>query len=383
MKRLNSSPLTVIILYILVLTSALVTHNWSLNPQALPIEDRLSLQGASILTQSPLTFSDDLEASEPQALRIEEDAEPVAEEETQPETAKKQAAPETGDKVNSLAPPAGAAALSRDGQDRNKPLQEQPIDIPASEGSINPPVQEPATPEEPEAEPENEKIQAAPAIPKENSTSVAYDTDLNPYVLDVIKTYTSGPYPYLLNTDYANYNGVTENIFYQGTILAKAHPSGNKASHCSGITFEVFHKAMQARNRKLSLSPDDFNGMTFNDLHDFLLVWYVANGPKSTNNIAVAMEKYGVGRRITNFEDARPGDFLDYSRTNGTGHTVVFLNWVRNGNTIVGLRYWSSQGSTNGIAEKTEYFTTGGGNLRTDNVYIGRVLPVRQYRSFR
>ena len=81
MKRLNSSPLTVIILYILVLTSALVTHNWSLNPQALPIEDRLSLQGASILTQSPLTFSDDLEASEPQALRIEEDAEPVAEEE--------------------------------------------------------------------------------------------------------------------------------------------------------------------------------------------------------------------------------------------------------------------------------------------------------------
>jgi hypothetical protein len=362
----------------MVLSSALVFHNRSLTPQALPAEDRLSLQGANMLSQGALAFLDDVEMSEPEA-----DADTV-DGESNGEAVKDQIPLIKENEVDSPTPPSGETTLSRNEQDRDKLLQAQPIEPavpvapPVPKESINPPAQEPAEPMKPEAE-----LQPSPSVPEESTPPVAEDSDLNPYVLDVIKTYTNGPYPYLLNTDYANYNGVTENIFYQSRTLAKAHPSGSKASHCSGITFEVFHKAMQARNRKLGLSPDDFNGMTFNDLHDFLLIWYVANGPKSTNNIAVAMEKYGVGRRITNFEDARPGDFLDFSRTNDTGHTVVFLNWVSNGNSIVGLRYWSSQGSTNGIAEKTEYFTTGGGNLRTDNVYIGRVLPVRHYRSFR
>ena len=79
---------------------------------------------------------------------------------------------------------------------------------------------------------------------------------------------------------------MTEDLYYGGRIVAKAHPSGNRASHCSGITFEVFFKAMQARNRKLGLSPDDFNGMTFAQLKDSQMLWYVASGEKKYNNLA-------------------------------------------------------------------------------------------------
>lgn len=210
--------------------------------------------------------------------------------------------------------------------------------------------------------------------------------DLNSYVLEVIKTYPVGKLPYLLNNDYANYNGVTVNLNYQDRLLLKAHPSGNRASHCSGITFEVFFKAMQQRNREAGLSIDDFNGMSYEELFDFVLIWYVANSHKPTNNIAVAMEKYGIGTRVTNFENAKAGDFLDFSRENNTGHTVVFLNWIRDNGKIVGLRYWSSQSSTNGINYREEYFNvrrsdgTKYGNIIIDEVYIGRVGSINNYR---
>ena len=197
-------------------------------------------------------------------------------------------------------------------------------------------------------------------------------TDFNAYVLDIIKTYDikNISYPYLLNNDYANYNGVTTNLVFQGQTLAKAHPSGNRASHCVGITFEVFFKAMQARNKALGKSVEDFNGLNFNQLQDLMLTWYVTNGSKSISNVTVALERYGLGKRIYNWESVRAGDFIDFNRSNGTGHTAVFLEWIRdNNNSIIGIKYWSSQESTNGINYKDEYF----GSVLKDPFYIARV----------
>lgn len=202
----------------------------------------------------------------------------------------------------------------------------------------------------------------------------------NQLVLAQIKTYDKGRYPYLLNTDYANYNGVTSNIYYQGKLFLKAHPSGNQATHCVGITFEVFFHAMMDWNRQQGFTGDTIKGLNYEQLYDFMLKWYVA-GPKTENNLVVALEKYKLGKRITNFEEARPGDFIDFSRENQTGHTVVLIDWVRVNGKIVGLRYWSSQESTKGIGYKTEYFNilrsdgTKYGEIMKDKVYIGRVVP--------
>ena len=221
---------------------------------------------------------------------------------------------------------------------------------------------------------------------KEPVNSQLFKEDLNSYVLDMIKTYELGKYPYLLNTDYTNYNGVTTNITYQGSTIAKANPSGDRASHCVGITFEVFFKAMQERNKKLGISPDDFNGMSGDDLRNFMLNWFVSDGIKPQQNCSVAVAKYGIGKRISNFEDAKAGDFIDISRENNTGHTAVFLNWIKKDGKIVGLKYWGSQNSTKGIAYKEEYFNVADangtklGNVMFNQVYIARVGAVEDYK---
>jgi len=223
----------------------------------------------------------------------------------------------------------------------------------------------------PPAQPETEQHQ-------DTASAEARLQDLNIYVLNAISTYAGGRYPYLLDNNYATYNGVTSNIYYKGRLLLKAHPSGNRASHCVGITFEVFVKAMRARNKAAGLDQDDFNGMSFQAMTDFMLRWYVA-GPKDTHNLAVAIEKYGLGQRITNLSSAKAGDFIDFSRTNGTGHAAVLIAWIKRGGEIIGLRYWSSQESTGGISYAEEYFHPHG-KVRRDRVFIGRVGPIANYR---
>ena len=80
-----------------------------------------------------------------------------------------------------------------------------------------------------------------------------YDTDLNSYVLQVLVSYEGGRYPYLLNQDYAHYNGVTRDLFYRGKVLLRANPDGSRSSNCVGATFEAFFRAVEARNRRLGL----------------------------------------------------------------------------------------------------------------------------------
>jgi len=214
-----------------------------------------------------------------------------------------------------------------------------------------------------------------------------YDLDLNSYVLEVMAGYEGGRYPYLLNQDYEHYNGVTRDLYYRDRLLLKANPDRSRSSHCVGITFEAFFRAVQLRNRRLGLPADYFNGLNWNELYDCALTWFVAKGPKTVSNCAAAIERYGLGRRLHDPEEAKPGDFMDLTRTDGSGHTVIFFGWLRGaGNRIIGLRYWSSQRSTGGIGYKAEYFQDNPrferrGNLLRAPLYLGRVGPVRDYRS--
>ena len=71
---------------------------------------------------------------------------------------------------------------------------------------------------------------------------------------------------------------------------------------------------------------------------------------------AYALEKLGIGKPVA-IKDAKPGDFLQLWRTNKSGHSVVFLDWITDAGRPIGVKYRSTQTSTNGIGDRTEYFT--------------------------
>lgn len=227
----------------------------------------------------------------------------------------------------------------------------------------------------------------AAAYAREDMVTNDEEGSLNPFVLKVISAYpTDGTYQYHCSwtpREYDIYNGVTEDLWYHGLVVAKSYPDGSRVSYCCGYTFEVFVRAMKLRNIQNGLDPDDFNGMTFNDLFNALQLWYI-EGPGDSEQRAIV--SYGLGNAVTNFEDARPGDFLSYSTTPAGGHSVIFMGWLRDDqNRIIGLRYFSSNLSSNSIGYGQAHFSdwnkNGHGVVR-NSVKIGHVGAIKNYRAF-
>lgn len=205
---------------------------------------------------------------------------------------------------------------------------------------------------------------------------------LNPYVLHVIKAYpTDGSYRYhcdFRKKEYDIYNGVTQDMWYQGRVVAKAYPDGSRCSYCCGFTFEVFIRAMKLRNEQAGLPIDDFNGMDFYDLFNLLQLWYIEGQGDSPQRGIVA---YGLGEAITDLEQAQPGDFCDFSRNNRTGHSVIFLGWERDDtDKIIGMRYFSS--NSGGVGALTEYFADCGGKVLPNTMRLARVGRIGGYKPF-
>lgn len=230
----------------------------------------------------------------------------------------------------------------------------------------------------------------AAAFAREDIVTNDAEGSLNPFVLKVISAYpVDGSYRYHCSwkpREYDIYNGVTQDQWYKGMVVAKAYPDGSRVSYCCGFTFEVFVRAMKLRNVQNGLDPDDFNGMTFNDLFNALQFWYIEG--KGDSEVR-AVESYGLGRRITNFEDARAGDFMSYSSTPAGGHAVIFLNWIRDDakdtNKITGFRFFSSNLSTDGLREMTVHFsdsTKSGKGVLRNYVNLARVGAIKDYKPF-
>jgi hypothetical protein len=203
---------------------------------------------------------------------------------------------------------------------------------------------------------------------------------LNPYVLAMLACYpTNGSYPYRCKPlEYDLYNGVTQDIWYKARVVAKAHPNWTRCSYCCGLTFEVFCRAMQYRNVQKGLDPDDFNGMSYYDLFNLLQFWYIEAAGDSPQ---LGIVSYGLGKKIDKLEDARPGDFLDFSRNNKSGHSVIFIDWVKDeGGKIVGFKYFSS--NSGGVGYGTERFEDCGGKVLHRYFRLARVGSVENYQKF-
>ena len=160
-------------------------------------------------------------------------------------------------------------------------------------------------------------------------------------------------------------SGTPEEIrFKDARILAK----GTDGTYCCGFTFAVVMKAAGEAGLLTDKSVEQ--------IKRFQKEWYGAVTDKDVRErqCSVALGNLGIGRTVST-DEAHPGDFLQFWRGKG-GHSVVFLKWVERDGQRIGFTYRSSQGSTDGVGDMTEYFRDSGiekGEVDPQRLYFGRL----------
>lgn len=200
-------------------------------------------------------------------------------------------------------------------------------------------------------------------------SSPAAASDPNAMVLAVLREYPldgSFGYHWPRSGPEASWDGTTEEFHYEGVRLTQGDPQ--RRSYCCGLTYEVF---LKAQRRLAGRVP--FPGVGAADLQELRLRWYgnSTQAPERRRLVAFAIESMAWGAPVARLDDARPGDFVQFWRHNGSGHSAVFIGWVREQGRITGLTYWSSQASTKGIGEATERVGTGG--IKPEEIYLARL----------
>lgn len=211
--------------------------------------------------------------------------------------------------------------------------------------------------------------------------SPAEDTEassFNDVVLRYLETYpTDGTHEYYWPSD-GDWYGVTRDLWYLDTLLAEADPYGR--CYCVGLTWEVYLRAFDEIDRTTG-GDGSLNGMSLADMDDFRVDWFVhdLDGPGPS----FAMENYGVGALITDVSQLRPGDFVQFWRHSGSGHSVIFVDWLNEGDEIVGIEYWSTQSSTDGVGYNSEYFGSSGSRIDPNLVFGARGRMPEDWEGWR
>jgi len=219
---------------------------------------------------------------------------------------------------------------------------------------------------------------AAQGVAQESKPDVPDSESLpafNRIVLEKIKQYpTDGTHDYWWpRGGEGNYSGATEDLYFQGKRVMTGEPE--RRTYCCGLTLEVYLRSYESWLK--DHGGEQAAAFGADDWPTFQKLWFVEklNGPGPS----AALERFQLGREIPPTE-AMPGDFVQIWRTKNTkgktsGHSVIFLDWVKNEEgEVTGFRYWSTQPGTKGISERIEYYGPFGG-MSTENTHFARVEP--------
>jgi len=156
--------------------------------------------------------------------------------------------------------------------------------------------------------------------------------------------------------------GCPIDLVYNADTILKKSRSG---TYCSGFTFTVFFQTMQAH--------DLFENISSSELKQLQKEWYGIPQESVETQCLFVFEKRNLGKKIL-FDDAQPGDFVQFWRNNKSGHSVIFLNWERDSiGRISGIKYRSSQTKTDGIGDRIELIGSGPKELNKNRIYIARL----------
>ena len=194
--------------------------------------------------------------------------------------------------------------------------------------------------------------------------------DFNAHVLAVVRTYpTDGTHGYHWPRDGGGWRGNARTLRYEGRVLFPGDAEGR--CHCSGLTFEVFLQAFERWCKSVG-RPYKILDLDTAGVRRLQRAWF--GSPENRATLGTAIPDYGLGERITDWEEARAGDFLQLWRHSGSGHAAVFRDWVRDEEgRITAVKYWSTQKSTNGIGERIEHFGEDGSSVKRDEFWLCRI----------
>jgi len=158
-----------------------------------------------------------------------------------------------------------------------------------------------------------------------------------------------------------SYDGSTTDVIVNGVTMMKGEPGGR--TFCCGLTLEVYYRyaaLKPALAAKLAADPARFKKDWF--CHNI-------NSPGPLDALVAA----GAGKHITDLDKALPGDFVQLWRNDKSGHSVIFVNWLKDATgKRIGLQYWSTQISTNGIGFASESFGTAKKQINPNHFSITR-----------
>ncbi len=219
--------------------------------------------------------------------------------------------------------------------------------------------------------------------------------ELNQDVLALLRSYArDGTHRYHWPKS-GTWAGNTRDLHYAGELLSAGDPQGR--AFCCGLTFEVFVRAYQSwcERRAAEFVIPGFDGSA--SLAGLRRQWFGSDGDVTCSSHAILDNQLGTAVAR---EAARPGDFVQFWRKTGSGHSVIFIDWVRAGETaeavlaeveagsrqastgpIAGLCYWSTQRSTKGIGFRVEWFTDAADRgLDPQRVHIARIGTAKPIR---
>lgn len=192
--------------------------------------------------------------------------------------------------------------------------------------------------------------------PAEGARGTFGATGFNAFIMNAAQSF--GAADYLWEGD-----GVTRDIYYKGTLIATPY-SPNKC-HCVGATFQVYMTAFEAWDKQHGGESGDLRGLTANQVKQLKQMWYVSTSDESGSQGALVTHHLGAA---VSKDEALQGDPMQIWRNNGSGHSVIFDRWVRQGSTITGVTYFSCQSS--GAGFKTETIGSGANQVISDRIYI-------------
>jgi len=238
--------------------------------------------------------------------------------------------------------------------------------------------------------------------PIQEGCSIPVQPGFNEYTVRAINDWSrfpkDGTYPYCWEY-YGQSCGATWGHIHDGYYATESMFPGGGDCFCSGHTLEIFLWAYRLWLAENGLSEDvlfEYSGNVLSagevDVGHFYQRWQ-GFGVADYASSADAFEEAGIGANLYqgDWDDVLPGDYVNLSRNNGTGHAVIFVDWVWEGGQRAGLRYYGCNSSgdscpdsgdpenttgNSGPSFKTEYFSTHGGSVLTTYLFIGRVyLP--------